>query len=77
VKLLEGGWVHVPSFEAASAAISAERDRLGVGASAWERDTGNVVDAQGRLVAHISYNGRIWPEGSKYGPGTRESRRRR
>ena len=75
VKLLEGGWVHVPSFEAASAAISAERDRLGVGASAWERDTGHVVDTQGRLVAHISYNGRIWPEGSKYGP--RESTPRR
>lgn len=77
VKLLEGGWVAVPSFEAASAAISAERDELGVGSADWDRDTGHVIDAQGRVVARISYNGRIWPEGSKYGPGVRESRRRR
>lgn len=66
VKLLEGGWQQVPSLDAASAAISEERDRLGAGVSAWKQDTGQVVDRQGQLVARISYNGRIWPE-----PGAR------
>lgn len=49
----------VASFEDASRLFCATRDRLGVGASQTPRTL--ILDGSGKVVAHVSYNGRVWP----------------
>ena len=49
----------VADFRQASEMFCAARDRAGEGASKtpWP----NIVTADGRVVARVSYNGRVWP----------------
>lgn len=51
----------VTSLEDASRQWTEIRDRLGLGSSDMWRNCSEVRDAAGKLVARISYNGRIWP----------------
>lgn len=53
--------VPVETYAEASAVYSAARDASGEGASTF-RD-GVVKDANGRTMARVSYNGRVWPPG--------------
>ena len=50
----------VTDSEMASAAFQRYRDTYGFGASEMRKGCGDVRDATGSLVAHISYNGRAW-----------------
>lgn len=36
------------------------RDSFGLGASDMKKGCGNVTDQSGKLIARISYNGRVW-----------------
>jgi len=48
----------------AARAFSAYREKYALGASEMDILCGNIYDSQNRLVARISYNGRIWdPDG--------------
>ncbi len=49
----------VADLRQASEMYCAARDASGFGASAVP--DGRIVTASGRLVARISYNGRVWP----------------
>lgn len=48
----------VASFEQASRMFCEARDRSGNGAS--KTPTPLIVDENGAVIAHISYNGRVW-----------------
>lgn len=54
------------TYEAISAAYCAARDASGEGASIVP--SAKVYDGNGNQVAHISYNGRVWP-GAEWSPG--------
>lgn len=56
----------VASLQQASEMYCTARDASGFGASRVPE--GKVVTAAGRLVARISYNGRVWPP-EKWFPG--------
>lgn len=49
----------VESLKRASEMFCAARDKSGMGAS--EIPEAKVVTADGRFVARVSYNGRVWP----------------
>lgn len=55
----------VASFEAASVMFCAARDASGNGAS--KTPSPRIVDEAGNVIAHISYNGRVWA-GADYVP---------
>ncbi|MBK3664792.1 hypothetical protein JJE66_26640 [Bradyrhizobium diazoefficiens] len=49
----------VATFEHASRMFCAARDKFGEGAS--NTPAPFIVDHTGSVVAHVSYNGRVWP----------------
>lgn len=51
----------VATLQEASVRYEAVRDESGEGASTFP--DGDVLDADGRSIARISYNGRVWPPG--------------
>lgn len=55
-----GQLVHVASLREARDKWNAYRNRTGVSASGMKRKDGNVYDAEGTLIARVSYNGRVW-----------------
>ncbi len=56
-----GQWIGVATLADASAAVRADIERRGIGASEWYGgDAGRVHDTCGVLVARVSYNGRVW-----------------
>lgn len=63
VSIGSGEMMLVQTLEEASDAVREHIDSNGLGAYEWShtRGVGNVVDvATGKVVARISYNGRIW-----------------
>jgi len=66
-------WVRsCPSLEEAQRGYIAMREESGYGASQF--GFGHVFDEAGQLIAHISYNGRLWapsaqPDTSPWSPG--------
>ena len=50
---------HTVSLAHASEMYTAARDALGNGVSGTPE--GEIVDVDGKLVARISYNGKVWP----------------
>lgn len=53
------------SIQACADIVEQHRDVTGMGSSEWYRGLGTakgarVVDASGKTVAWVSYNGRIW-----------------
>ena len=58
----------VASLAQASEMVGAARDRAGVGAS--QMPVPLIYDGGGRVVAHVSYNGRVWP-GAEWRDGDR------
>ena len=68
---LEARRLHeVESLQEASAVCCAFRDANGHGASDMCRGFGRVTDMSGKLIARVSYNGRIWAlDGSEILPG--------
>jgi len=48
----------VESFKQASEMFCAVRDKAGEGSS--RTPTTLIVDEQGRVVGHVTYNGRVW-----------------
>ncbi len=48
----------VASLEEASAMFCAARNKAGTGAK--DTPTPMIFDTAGKLVAHVSYNGRVW-----------------
>lgn len=56
--------VPVESADMASAVFQRYRDENGIGASDLKQNCGNIYASDGKLVARVSYNGRIWdPQG--------------
>jgi hypothetical protein len=56
--------VPVSSADMASAVLGKYRDENGLGSSAFNARCGNVYTNDGKLVARVSYNGRVWnPKG--------------
>lgn len=56
----------VASVEEASRIFMAARDRFGEGAS--KTPVPLIIDANGAVLAHVSYNGRVWRAGDwRYG----------
>ena len=51
--------IPVTSIAEASAIFCAARDHFGLGGD--YTPTPEIVDSSGTVIAHISYNGRIWP----------------
>jgi len=49
----------VATLADASAMVCAARDAAGIGAS--QLPVPVIYDGAGRAVAHVSYNGRVWP----------------
>lgn len=49
-----------------SAAYTATINRLGLGAS--EAPPCRIVDERGKIVFHVSYNGKVW-KGAEWKPG--------
>lgn len=47
----------------ASAVWNDYRDHFGFGGSAMKPRCGNITDQHGRIVARVSYNGRVWIDG--------------
>ncbi|WP_439398602.1 hypothetical protein ACRQ5Q_14820 [Bradyrhizobium sp. PMVTL-01] len=66
--------VAVATFEQASSRVLAfiKDGNLGAGCGpSLEPFTGGkIVDDRGNVIAHVSYNGRVWP-GSEWKPGTK------
>lgn len=56
----------VTSWEQVSSAYVQTIKRLGVGAS--QAPKCEILNLLGEVIAHVSYNGRVWP-GSTYQPG--------
>jgi hypothetical protein len=52
-------WRAVADLEEASRACRAYVEYLNLGGGNWSG--GLVVDAKGKAVARVSYNGRVWP----------------
>jgi 2'-5' RNA ligase len=64
--------VGVESAEQASAALQLYRDKYDLGGEAMGEGSGEIFDPQGKLVGHVSYNGRVWPGDAKsWKPGTK------
>ena len=57
----------IATLEEASFKFCAVRDRAGEGASRTPSPL--IVDEQGTVIGHISYNGRVW-SGATYAAGT-------
>ena len=63
---LNGKWHEVESLQHASLVVRQDIDATGVGSSDWYDynlptvKQGEVREA-GKVVGHISYNGRVWP----------------
>jgi hypothetical protein len=55
----------IASYEEASRMFCAVRDKMGEGAS--RTPSPNIVDERGKVIAHVSYNGRVWA-GATYAP---------
>jgi hypothetical protein len=58
--------LRIPVWSAATASALLEqyRDGYGIGASDMKNGCGNLHTDDGKLVARVSYNGRVWtPEG--------------
>ena len=56
----------IASFEQASRMFCLARDKSGEGAS--RTPSLHIVDESGEVIAHLSYNGRVWAGASyKYG----------
>ena len=54
-----GNAYHVTSFAQASQMFCIARDKTGEGAS--NTPSPLIVDDVGSVIAHIAYNGRVWP----------------
>jgi hypothetical protein len=60
--------VPVTSWADASRAVRAYIEERGVGSAEWYRTVpwgGAAIRVGGRVVAHVSYNGRIWDRNRK------------
>jgi len=55
--------VGVASFAEASDVFRAWIERNGLGGGNMVRESGHIKDADGRVVAEVSYNGRVWEAG--------------
>jgi hypothetical protein len=51
--------IPVASLAEASELFCAARDHFGLGGD--QTPTPEIADASGTVIAHISYNGRVWP----------------
>jgi hypothetical protein len=54
--------IQVSDSESASLLFTRYRDYYGIGASDMMPGCGEVCNSSGRVVGHISYNGRAWDE---------------
>lgn len=52
--------VPVASADEASRIWSDYRDANGLGASDMKSGCGNICEANGKVIAKVSYNGRVW-----------------
>lgn len=63
--VLPEGYENCDTLASASRLVCEERDASGVGSSEWYSyaGVGDVLDRAGLVVAHVSYNGRVWLDG--------------
>lgn len=59
--------IEVVDFKQASYVYSLARDKSGQGASKFPN--GKLTDNKGNVIAHISYNGKVW-QGEQWKSGT-------
>lgn len=57
----------IASFEEASRMFCLAREKMGAGAS--RTPSPHIVDERGEVIAHVSYNGRVWA-GASYVSGS-------
>jgi hypothetical protein len=57
----------IASFEEASRMFCLAREKMGEGAS--RTPSPHIVDERGEVIAHVSYNGRVWT-GASYVSGS-------
>lgn len=57
VYLGQGRFARISSLAEASAACRKFLDETGLGASAW---AGGAIRRGGTIIAHVSFNGRVW-----------------
>lgn len=55
--------VPVASFVEAARVLRDWSDANGLGCGNMARDCGNVLDDAGKVIAQVSYNGRVWEPG--------------
>ncbi len=60
VRVAPGVWVPVETLYEASLAVRQHIDGYGLGSSTWGQAEAPVRDGAGRIVALVSYNGRVW-----------------
>ena len=60
VRVAPGIWVPVETLAEASLAVRQHIDGYGLGSSTWGQAVAPVRDDAGRVVALVSYNGRVW-----------------
>jgi hypothetical protein len=60
VRVARGTWVPVEALHEAALAVRQHIDAYGLGSSNWGQAQAPVQDADGKTVALISYNGRVW-----------------
>ena len=64
VCLKRGVWVEVNSYTAASKVVREYIDENNLGSKEF---SGGSIKHNGKVIAHVSYNGRVWA-GAKYDP---------
>lgn len=65
--LMNGERREVATHAEASAAVRAEIDAAGVGGEEWSSHRAGRILVGGKVVAHVSYNGKVWA-GPKWTP---------
>lgn len=60
VRIAPATWVPVETLADASRAVRRYLDDNALGASQWGQMQAPVKDAAGKVIAVVSYNGRVW-----------------
>lgn len=66
--MMNRGTREVASYAEASRVVREEIDATGVGGTEWASHCAGLIRVDGKVVAHVSYNGKVWP-GRKWKPG--------
>lgn len=60
VSLTDGVKVEITSLSEASKLVTTDCSNKGMGSTEWSEHRAGMIRHNGKVVAHISYNGRAW-----------------